>query len=297
MSRALAAALLVLVTVAAFRGVTANGFQDLDDGAYVSENERVQEGITADSVAWAFSAGHAGNWHPLTWLSHMLDVQLFGLNPGPHHLTNVVFHAASALLLFLALNRMTGAFSQRAFGVALFALHPLRPESVAWAAERKDGLGTFFWMLTIWFYVLYVEQPDIKRYLTVLATFALGLMAKPMLVTIPFVLLLLDFWPLGRTPFTRSARPDAPWSVQSVDRKSIALKLIREKVPFLALAALSSFVTFYVQRSSGAVATVDVLPLGPRIETALLSYVRYIGKLLCPSNLAVFYPYPPRLPW
>jgi hypothetical protein len=207
---------LAVVVLVVYAQVLGHDFVSYDDPDYVSQNPHVRGGLTRGNVVWAFSAGHAGNWHPLTWLSHMLDVQLFGMNPGPHHLTNVVLHAASALLLFLVLNRMTGAFWQSAFVVALFALHPLRVESVAWLAERKDALSTFFWMLTLWFYARYVEQPDIKRYLTVLGTFALGLMAKPMLVTLPFVLFLLDFWPLGRTPFMRPARPGAPWSAQSV---------------------------------------------------------------------------------
>src|SRR5208282_1193673 len=165
---------------------------------YVSENADVSGGLTWHGVWWAFTTGAAANWHPLTWLSHMLDVQLYGAAPGPHHLTNLLFHIANTLLLFGLLHRMTGALGRSAFVAGLFALHPLHVESVAWVAERKDVLSTLFWMLTLWAYVEYVRRPGLRRYGAVLLFFALGLMAKPMLVTLPFVLLLLDYWPLGR---------------------------------------------------------------------------------------------------
>src|SRR6266568_2498958 len=187
------------ITLATFWPVTRHDFIYYDDPDYVTENPHVQAGLNCKSVAWAFSTGHSGNWHPVTWLSHMLDCQVFGLKPGYHHLMNLFFHTANTLLLFLVLERMTAAFWRSAFVATLFALHPLHVESVAWVAERKDVLSAFFGMLTLWAYVRYVEQPRLGRYLIALLFFALGLMAKPMLVTLPFALLLLDFWPLGRS--------------------------------------------------------------------------------------------------
>ncbi len=292
--------LLVLLILASYAQVRDHDFVSYDDPDYVSANPHLREGFTATSVAWALTAEYAGNWHPLTWISHMLDIQLFGLNPGPHHLMSVVFHAANALLLFLVLKRMTGMLGQSAFVAGLFALHPLHVESVAWVAERKDVLSTLFWMLTLWFYARYVERPGVKRYLMTLLSFALGLMAKPMLVTLPFVLLLLDFWPLGRTFSTKpatnamAARAALP---KSRDWNFAVFKLVREKLPFLILAVLSSVMTFHVQRGSGAVATVHALPLVSRIENALLSYLRYIAKMVWPADLTVFYPYSPRFLW
>ena len=189
---------LTLATLVAFWQVNKCDFFNYDDPIYVSKNSHIQNGLTIDAIQWAFTTKHAGNWHPLTWISHMLDIQLFGLNPQWHHLMNLFFHIANTLLLFFVLYRMTKAPWQSAFVAALFALHPLHVESVAWIAERKDVLSTFFWMLTMGAYCYYVESPGLRRYLFVLLFFALGLMAKPMLVTLPFVLLLLDYWPLRR---------------------------------------------------------------------------------------------------
>ncbi len=189
---------LIAVNLIVYASVWHYDFVNYDDYQYVSENADVSGGLTWHGVAWAFTTGAAANWHPLTWLSHMLDVQLYGLNPGAHHLTNLLLHIANTLLLFGLLHRMTGALGRSAFVAGLFAVHPLHVESVAWVAERKDVLSTLFWMLTLWAYVAYVRKPRLRRYLLVVLFFALGLMAKPMLVTLPFVLLLLDFWPLGR---------------------------------------------------------------------------------------------------
>jgi hypothetical protein len=193
---------LVVITFVAFEQVRTCAFINLDDSAYVTDNRPIQEGLTLEGVTWAFKTIHAGHWHPLTWVSHMLDCQLYGLKPGGHHLTNLIFHIANTLLLFFVLKRMTGTLWRSCFVAALFALHPLRVESVAWVAERKDVLSTFFWILAMWAYLRYVERPNIDRYLLALLFFALGLMSKPTVVTLPFVLLLLDYWPLGRFQFT-----------------------------------------------------------------------------------------------
>ncbi|MBW2538391.1 MAG: tetratricopeptide repeat protein, partial [Deltaproteobacteria bacterium] len=282
---------LAIVTLAVYWQVINYAFV-FDDDLYVAENFHVRRGLTSETVAWAFTTTSIANWHPLTWLSHMLDIQLYGLNPGSHHLTNVLFHIANTLLLFLILTRMTGALWQSAFVAVLFALHPLHVESVAWISERKDVLSTFFWMLTMWSYIRYVELPGVKRYLLILLFFILGLMVKPMLVTLPFVLLLMDYWPLGRFQFSRSggAGPDS-------QPPSFSLFLVWEKIPFIVLAAAVSVVAFLVQRSGGAVGSLEIFPIHYRIMNALVSYVSYIGKMIWPFNLALLYPYPGKLPW
>ncbi len=285
---------LAVITVVAFRQVTRCDFIALDDDFYVTENVHIQNGITGEAVRWAFTTvGYAGYWHPLTWLSHMLDVQLFGLNPHWHHLTNLLFHIANTLLLFYVINRMTKAPWKSAFVAALFAVHPLHVESVAWVAERKDVLSTFFFMLTLAAYLSYVECPRLKNYLAALALFVLGLMAKPMLVTLPFVLLLLDFWPLRR--FEHTKRPAGPevLSPQSL----VFIPLLLEKIPFFVLAALSCIVTFIAQQKGGAVRSVEAFSLGARIANAFVSYVIYIAKMIWPTGLAVFYPHPGQWPF
>jgi protein O-mannosyl-transferase len=265
-------ALAIVAAVAiVFAPVARHGFVNFDDPQYVSENPFISDGLTLRGISWAFTTGYAGNWHPLTWISHMLDVQVFGLSAGAHHVMNVVLHTASALLLFLLLYRMTSAIGRSWFVAALFAVHPLHVESVAWIAERKDVLSALFWMLTIWAYVRYVHRPAVATYSLVGVLFALGLMAKPMLVTLPVTLLLLDVWPLRRTN---------------------ALELIREKVPLFALAVASSAVTFIVQQQAGAVKELASLPVGRRVANALVAYVSYIGKALWPTNLAAIYSYP-----
>jgi len=248
-------------------------------------------GLTQESVVWAFTAFHSGNWHPFTWLSHMLDCQLFGLKPGMHHLTNLLLHITNTLLLFLLLQRMTGKLWQSAFLAALFGLHPLHSESVAWVSERKDVLSTFFWMLTVGFYLRYVERPGLSRYLLVLLFFALGLMAKPMLVTLPFVLLLIDYWPLGRLRFSKSCK-ESNLHIQ----KSQAFRLVWEKAPFFALSAASSFVTVLAQQEGKLVESLHAVPLKMRIANALVSYESYIAKMIWPQDLAVFYPLPETIP-
>jgi protein O-mannosyl-transferase len=270
---------LIVVTIAVYAGASKNDFVSYDDPKYVTENSTVSAGLTARGVSWALTTGTDANWFPLTWLSHMLDVQLYGTNAGGHHLTNVALHVANTLLLFGVLYWTTGALWRSGFVAALFAVHPLHVESVAWVAERKDVLSTLFMMLTLWAYVWYVRSPRASRYALVLLLFALGLMSKPMLVTLPCVLLLLDVWPLERVSF-------------AANQRSTALRLVREKIPLFALAIVSSVVTFLVQRRGGAVVGLDAFPLSLRVENALVSYVAYIGKMLWPSRLAAFYPYP-----
>ena len=271
---------------------------NLDDNAYITGNRHVQSGLTLAGVTWAFTTTHASLWIPLTWLSHMLDCQLYGLNPSGHHLTNLVFHIASTLLLFLVLERMTGALWRSAFVAALFALHPLHVESVAWAAERKDVLSTFFWMLTMWAYIRYIERPRLNRYLLALLFFALGLLSKPMLVTLPFVLLLLDYWPLGRFHFGRLSadrKPHTSKPLNTGDQKSIVLRLIREKASFFVLCAISGTLTIVAAQRT-ALASLEGYTLGSRIANAPVSFLRYIEKMVWPRGLAVMYPIQKMLP-
>ena len=288
---------LIVATLVAFEQVRNHAFLNFDDNVYITENRHIQSGLTLQSLAWAFTTMHAANWHPLTWLSHMLDCELYGLNPGGHHLTNLVFHLASTLLLFLVLKQMTGRVWVSGFVAALFALHPLRVESVAWVAERKDVLSTFFWMLTMWAYLRYVERPRLNRYLLVLLCFALGLSSKPMLVTLPFILLLLDYWPLSRFQFGQATVNDEPHrSMDTRDQKTSALHLVEEKAPLFLLSAVSSIVTVFAQQKGGAVVSLESFSLQSRFANALVSYVSYIEKMIWPHHLAVFYPYPELLP-
>jgi protein O-mannosyl-transferase len=275
---------LAAATLAVYARVWSHDFVGLDDFDYIMSNAPVLKGLTADGVVWAFTTGHSANWHPLTWLSHMLDVQLYGLHAGPHHLTSVALHVANTLLLFGVLRRMTGMIGRSAVVAALFALHPLHVESVAWAAERKDVLSALFWMLTLWAYLAYVRRGGLARYGLALGMFALGLMAKPMLVTLPFVLLLLDFWPLGRlTPADAGSQRRASF----VDRRTV-LRLLAEKVPFLVLAVASSVVTVIVQW--GAVREHEGFPVTARVANALTAYVAYLGTTFWPVGLAMLYP-------
>jgi protein O-mannosyl-transferase len=273
-------AALVIAVLAAFGGLLSAGFITYDDKDYVTENPHVQDGLTGRSVLWAFTSTEACNWHPLTWLSHMLDVQLFGMDAGAHHRTNVALHAVNAVLLFLLLFRMTGALWRSAFVAALFALHPLHVESVAWIAERKDVLSTLFWLLTTGAWLAYVKSKKASLYALMLALFALGLMAKPMLVTVPFTLLLLDFWPLRRLEFPLRGG-DATWR-----------GLLLEKAPLFAMSAASCVITFIAQRSGGAVKAAAQFPPVQRVANAALAYTAYLGKTLWPDALAIHYPYP-----
>ncbi|HEY2012754.1 MAG TPA: tetratricopeptide repeat protein [Bryobacteraceae bacterium] len=259
---------LLATTCAVYAPVRDFDFVNFDDPDMVSANPHVRQG--AAGFQWAFTSTDAANWFPVTRLSHLLDYQLFGLRSGWHHAVNVVLHALAALMLFLFLNRATCAPWPSALVAFLFALHPLHVESVAWVSERKDVLSALFWFLALWAYVRYTESPAVHRYLAVLAWFVLGLMAKPMIVTLPIVLLLLDLWPLGRP---------------------VSAALLREKAPLFALSALAASVTYLVQLHSGAVGTLAAFPVSVRVENALTAYCAYIGNVFWPSGLAIFYPY------
>jgi Flp pilus assembly protein TadD len=288
---------LILVTAVLYWPMLHHGFVNVDDEAYITQNPHVQSGLTGPGFVWAFQIGYAAYWHPLTWLSHMLDCQWYGLNPAGHHLTNLLFHLANTLLLFVWLNQLTGALWRSALVAALFAWHPLHVESVAWACERKDVLSAFFWMLALITYTHYaqkrskvegressadtaVQALDTRHwaldYTLALFFFACGLMSKPMVVTLPFVLLLIDFWPLNRFQPACSART--------------ATKLIVEKLPFFVLALAGSIVTYFSQKGGGAVWSAG-LPLPVRLANVLVSYLRYISKIFWPVDLAVVYPY------
>lgn len=282
---------LVISLVCIYWQVQNFDFVNFDDDKYVTENRYVQDGLTLESISWSFTATHASNWHPLTWLSHMLDCQLFGLNPRWHHLSNLLFHIVNSLLIFIVFRKMTGNFFQSFVVSTLFALHPLHVESVVWISERKDVLSTFFWLLTLWSYYLYVKHPRIDRYLLVFLFFILGLMSKPMLVTLPFVLFLMDYWPLNRiqTKLADSSDRENQWP--------IIHRMVLEKIPFLVLAVISSVTTFLVQKHGGAVASLDSISFSIRIANALVSYASYILKAVWPSNMTILYPHPGMILW
>ncbi|MCJ7729085.1 MAG: tetratricopeptide repeat protein [Sedimentisphaerales bacterium] len=266
---------LVVTTLIAYEPMRHNGFVSYDDTTYITGNPNVNEGITRQSVIWAFTKQHAANWHPLTWLSHTMDCQLFGLNPFWHHLVSLIFHTTNALLLFWIFTKITGAIWPSAFVAAVFALHPLQVESVAWAAERKTVLSGLFWLLTRAIYIWYTKRPGIGRYILLFLVYGLCIMTKPSVVTLPLVLLLLDYWPIERF----DKHPQA--------------HLFIEKIPLLGLSAILSVMTVIAQKSGGfVIATLDVLPLVYRIANMFLSYIRYIGKIIWPSGLAIGYPYP-----
>jgi len=281
---------LTLVIVIIYGQVGSFDFVDWDDGLYVTENVHVQKGLSVEGVIWAFTTSRAGNWHPLTWLSHMLDSQIYGLNPAGHHYTNIAFHTANTLLLLFILFRMTGSLWKSAFVAALFAVHPLHVESVAWVSERKDVLSTFFGLLMIGAYYHYIKTPHLKNYLLVIIFFSLGLLAKPMIVTFPFVLLLLDFWPLNRIQLKNNSEIQ-PEKSTHYGFKGI-YQLIVEKIPLFVLAAIQCILTFVIQRSDGIMVPLKNLSLKTRIANTLVSYVSYVLKAIWPHNLAYYYPYP-----
>jgi tetratricopeptide (TPR) repeat protein len=282
----LVALALGLTTLVVFAQVWQFDFFNVDDPDYVAENPRVLAGLSVANVQWAFSTFDTGNWHPLTWLSFMADAQLFGNRPGAFHVTNVILHVANVLLLFGVLLRLTGKLWASAMVAGLFGVHPLHVESVAWISERKDVLSTFFALLTLAAYECYARQPNLARGLGVAISFALGLLAKPMLVTLPCVLLLLDFWPLRR--WSRSASP--PGADSPYPPRSLAF-LVSEKLPLLLLALVSSVITIVAQRHGGAVRTFDEVPLLARLANVADAYVWYALKAFCPLDLGVFYPY------
>ena len=277
---------LAISTVLVYWDIFSHQFVIIDDPVYVAQNPYVQSGLTPQNVKWAFTTTRAEFWHPLTWLSYMLDSQVFGGQPAGYLFTNLLLHVLNAVLVFFLFRRMTGAAWQSAFVAALFALHPLHVESVAWIADRKDVLSAFFWMLTTYFYYYYVERPGYKRYLAVCLLLTLGLMAKPMLVTLPFVLLLLDYWPLGRF------RPERPPGASIPS----ALCLIREKIPLFIITAVFSLTAFLVQKSGGGISSLERYSFVDRINNAIISYAACIWKMVWPHKLAVFYPFPDNFP-
>jgi len=283
---------LVIMNLVIYWQVRNFNFINYDDNLYVTQNPKIQSGVTCQSVMYAFTDIHTGNWHPLTMFSHTLDWQLFGEKAGGHHWTNLIIHIFNTILLFLLLNTMTGSIWRSAMVASLFAIHPINVESVAWVAERKNLLSTFFCFLTMLFYVWYVLKPGWKRYLPVFLCFALGLMSKSMLVTLPFVLLLIDYWPLNRTVIGAQKDHQAALlpSFRGGAGKVKLSFLIWEKIPLFVLTAVIIGVTLYTQKMVGAMMTVDSLPLANRISNAILSYGLYIKKMLWPLDLSVFYP-------
>ena len=295
---------LLVLTLAAYQSVRRHEFVAYDDDRYITANARIQQGLTWNNVAWSLTTLEVANWHPLTWLSHMADCQLYGLNPSGHHLTNLLFHLINVVLLFYVLQLMTRAVWPSAVVAALLSVHPLNVESVAWVSERKNLLSTLFWLLTMWAYFRYVRRPGVRRYLLVLAAFILGLMSKPMLVTLPCVLLLLDYWPLerlseggGEAANGRQALNQEDEQTSQTDPRSkglnrrVVFRLMLEKAPLFLMAVASSIITIKAQRMDGAL-NVRALSLGARLANALVSYVAYIHKMVWPARLAVLYPHP-----
>lgn len=270
------ALVIAIATVLAYWPVWDHEFIAFDDNKYVYENTAIRDGLTGDAIAWAFTTGHCANWHPITWISHMIDVELYGLEPGGHHVSGLLFHVANTLLVLLLLVRTTGHFWASAVVAALFGLHPTHVESVAWVSERKDVLSTMFWLLTMLLYARWVQRPSRGRYIATTACLALGLMAKPMLVTLPFVLVLFDYWPLRRL---------------ELEPRSFKQRIV-EKAPWFALSAVSSVVTFLVQQAGGAVRTLETIPVTERLANTVVAYVSYIGVTFWPQDLALFYPHP-----
>jgi tetratricopeptide (TPR) repeat protein len=282
------ACLLIAATLAVYGQIGRHQFLHYDDDQYVTENPVVRSGLTVQGVAWALTTTHFSYWHPLTWVSHMTDVEVFGLDARAHHFVSLSFHAANAVLLFLILSRMTGAPWQSGFAAALFALHPLHVESVAWLAERKDLLSTFFWLLAIGAYLRYARRPGVAQYLFVLLLFLLGLMAKPMVVTLPVTLLLLDYWPLQRLS-RNTLPPEFPGNGLSARRPG--LHILGEKIPFFLLSAVCGAITLLSPGVQGASSSLERLPLNVRAANALLAAAGYLGKTIWPSSLAVYYPH------
>jgi Flp pilus assembly protein TadD len=286
-ARHLAPVVIAMVTIAVYIQVINHGFSSFDDPRYVSENQRLLDGFDLKTVFWFFTNPYFANWHPLTMISHYLDVSLFGLHAGPHHLVNLLFHMANSLLCYFVLRAMTGKTWQSAVVAFLFSVHPLHVESVAWISGRKNVLFAFFWFLSMGSYYRYVTRPCFFRYAQTFLLVSLSLTSKAMAVTLPFVFLLLDYWPLYRTNFLQQSALPAP-PVPTINRSPAFL--ILEKVPFFLLVAATAIITFTVQQNSGVVTALDVLPLPERLGNAVMSYGSYLGKTLFPFQLAAFYP-------
>ncbi len=289
----LAGVFLFLITFAVFSPIIYHDFIKYDDHIYITENDMVIKGLTLEGFGWAFTNISAGSWYPLTWLSHMLDCQVFGLNPGGHHFTSLLLHSINTVMFFYLFKRMTGAFLPSLLLAAVFAFHPLHVEPVAWASSRKDVLSTFFWILTMWSYIYYTKQGGIKRYLLVLLTFSMGLMAKPMLVTLPFVLILMDYWPICRLDIGQSSNKLDSQAIEinpTYHFSTHFLKLIAEKIPLFILSLAFIFITYTTQKDYGAVMPLDSFSILSRLANALVSYISYIHKSIMPIGLSVHYP-------
>ena len=279
---------LVFIVLLSFGRVADNSFINFDDTAYITENIHIQSGFNVDTIQWALTTTYFSYWHPLTWLSHMLDWKFFGAKPAGHHVVNVLFHIGAVIFVFLFLNKTTGNLWASAFAATFFAIHPLRVESVAWASERKDVLGMFFGAGCLYIYAFYCQAPKLSKYLLCLTMFVLALMSKPTMITLPFVLLLLDYWPLQRwhkapeDPLRNTLRPTA--------------KIIGEKIPFFCLTIAVCMITFWAQNRDGQVASLEFLPFVNRLSNALVSYTFYLKNTLWPYNLSIFYPYEYSLP-
>jgi protein O-mannosyl-transferase len=296
-SKAIGGFLLVVITAVVYIPVLHHGFVNYDDDRYVMDNPHVQGGFDWKAISWAFTTSEEANWHPLTWLSHTLDCQLFRLNPAGHHFTSVLLHSLNVVLLFLILQWFTGSTGRSFMVAALFGVHPLNVESVAWVAERKSVLSMLFFLLAVAAYGWYVKKPATGPYLAVALLFAAGLMSKPMVITLPFVLLLLDYWPLGRMQFpSDSEQVPRDGQIPFSTRTGSLAKLCVEKIPLFLLAISSSLITMVVQRAGGAVVSTRRASLLLRLENAILSYGLYVKKMFWPSHLAVLYPYPHALP-
>lgn len=278
--------LLVLTTLVLYNPVNRHPFVNYDDDRYVTENPHVRQGLTSATIAWALTSTEQANWHPVTWMSHALDVSLFRMNPAGHHLTSVALHILNALLLYLLLAQATGRMWPSLFVALLFALHPIQVESVAWIAERKNVLCTLFLLLAFWAYGRYAQRPSVSRYIAVAAAFALGLMSKPMVITLPFVLLLIDYWPLGR--IAGWTQPSAAFPVQQFP----ARRLVFEKIPLLAMSVAGALITMSTQQAGGAVRSTEQFSFGVRVANAVYAYAMYLWKTVCPLKLAPLYPHP-----
>ncbi len=287
---------LISTTLIVYWQTDKHEFINYDDPGYVYDNPHIIGGLSFENFRWALGATKMSNWHPLTWFSHMVDCQLYGLNPKGHHLTNVFLHVINTVLLFFLLQLMTGALYPSALVAALFALHPLHVESVAWVSERKDLLSTFFFLLSLLAYSGYADKLRLSRYLLALFAFSLGLLCKPMIVTLPFVMLLMDFWPLYRIRLDYSRNRNNLVHDKLYHKEWPTLLIVLEKVPFFILSALSSVITYYVQQKGGSVALFNEYSFSSRIANALVAYEKYISKMLWPDKLAFIYPLHVQLP-
>lgn len=283
--------LFILISILAVYGQLHDyQFITLDDPTYVKENSHIREGLTLNGMYWSLTSVYSSNWHPLTWLSHMIDIELYGMDAGRHHMSNIIFHIINSLLLLLTLIRFTGNLWRSSVVAALFALHPINMEVVAWVSQRKTLLCFFFWLLALLSYHSYVQLPGRGRYLSVLLFFILGIVSKQAIVVFPFALMLLDYWPLGRYQIHKH-EPDSAMGGSGIFRA-----LVKEKIPFFVIAFAGSMLTYFAQKSGGAVSTFDILPLNARIANALLSFSTYLSKAFWPHNLAILYPFPDSIP-